>query len=262
MINVIIPAYNCSATLGRALASLVAQTDQRFEVIVVDDCSNEDITPIINDYANKLHILYFRNDHNIGCGMSRQVGIDNATQKFITFLDSDDVFMPYTVETFNSVIEANPNTEYLHSHFYKQALINGDPSLLLVSDGYTWCHGKLYNLDMIKKYNIRNSPSVRWADDSYFNSMCSELLQMSIIRIPTVLWIDNKNSVTRKPDEIRDKEKKKDFINAMIMSAKFVLQHKDSVTHLADTIDKITRTFSLDEEEIEKINQLLKYTWR
>ena len=39
MINVIIPAYNCSKTLGRTLASLVAQTDQNFEVIIIDDGS-------------------------------------------------------------------------------------------------------------------------------------------------------------------------------------------------------------------------------
>ena len=90
MINVIIPAYNCSKTLGRTLASLVAQTDQNFEVIIVDDCSTENIKNIIDDYNNKLKIIYISNEKNIGCGMSRQVGIDNATQKFITFLDSDD----------------------------------------------------------------------------------------------------------------------------------------------------------------------------
>ena len=97
MINVIIPAYNCRTTLGRTLSSLVAQTDPNFEVIVVDDCSTEDIKSIVDDYRDKLSIVYIRNERNLGCGMSRQVGIDNATQKFITFLDSDDMFMPYTV---------------------------------------------------------------------------------------------------------------------------------------------------------------------
>lgn len=50
MINIIIPAYNCSNTLGRTLASLVAQTDQNFEVIIVDDCSVENIYFIVEDY--------------------------------------------------------------------------------------------------------------------------------------------------------------------------------------------------------------------
>ena len=224
MINVIIPAYNCYSTLGRTLSSLVAQTDTNFEVIIVDDCSTEDIKSIVDDYTNKLNIIYIRNEQNLGCGMSRQVGIDNATQKFITFLDSDDMFMPYTIETFNSIIEAKPDTEYLHSYFYEQIVIYNNPAIYLWKDNYTACHGKLYNVELIKKYGIRNSPLVKWADDSFFNSMCSELMNMSIINVPTVLWTNNKNSIMRRQDVERDASVKEDFLNAMLLSAEFVLK--------------------------------------
>ena len=50
MIDIIIPAYNCSQTLNRTLGSLVAQTDSNFKVIIVDDCSTENIKPIIDRY--------------------------------------------------------------------------------------------------------------------------------------------------------------------------------------------------------------------
>ena len=236
MINVIIPAYNCRTTLGRTLSSLVAQTDPNFEVIVVDDCSIEDLKSIVDDYTNKLNIIYIRNEQNLGCGMSRQVGIDNATQKFITFLDSDDMFMPYTVETFNSIIEANPDTEYLHSYFYEQIVIDNNPAIYLWKDNYTACHGKLYNVELIKKYGIRNSPLVKWADDSFFNSMCSELMNMSIINVPTVLWTNNKNSIMRRQDVERDASVKEDFLNAMLLSAEFVLKQKGHIDHLQNTI--------------------------
>ena len=236
MINVIIPAYNCRTTLGRTLSSLVAQTDPNFEVIVVDDCSIEDLKSIVDDYTNKLNIIYIRNEQNLGCGMSRQVGIDNATQKFITFLDSDDMFMPYTVETFNSIIEANPDTEYLHSYFYEQIVIDNNPAIYLWKDNYTACHGKLYNVELIKKYGIRNSPLIKWADDSFFNSMCSELMNMSIINVPTVLWTNNKNSIMRRQDVERDASVKEDFLNAMLLSAEFVLKQKGHIDHLQNTI--------------------------
>ena len=262
MINVIIPAYNCRATLGRTLSSLVAQTDPNFEVIVVDDCSTEDLKSIVDDYTNKLNIIYIRNEQNLGCGMSRQVGIDNATQKFITFLDSDDMFMPYTIETFNSIIEANPDTEYLHSYFYEQIVIDNNPAIYLWKDNYTACHGKLYNVELIKKYGIRNSPLVKWADDSFFNSMCSELMNMSIINVPTVLWTNNKNSIMRRQDVERDVSVKEDFLNAMLLSAEFVLKQKGHIDHLQYTIERITKQFCLNEEEAEKVNKLLKYTRR
>lgn len=261
MVNVIIPAYNCRTTLGRTLASLVAQTDNDFEVIIVDDCSTEDIKTIIDDYNNKLKIIYIKNEKNLGCGMSRQVGIDNATQKFITFLDSDDMFMPYTIETFNSIIEANPETEYLHSCFYEQVVIEGNPVLFLRKDNYTACHGKLYNLELIKKFNIRNSPEVRWADDSFFNSMCSELLTMNVISVPTMLWCNNKNSVLRKENPERDALIKEDFLNAMIKSAEFVLEKKGRIDHLENTLKMITKKYtSLTKNEEDKVNKLLNYT--
>lgn len=259
MINVIIPAYNCHLTLERTLSSLVAQTDTSFEVIIVDDCSAEDIKSIVDDYTNKLNIIYIRNEQNLGCGMTRQVGIDNATQKFITFLDSDDMFMPYTVETFNSIIEANPDTEYLHSYFYEQIVIDNNPAIFLWKDNYTACHGKLYNVELIKKYGIRNSPLVKWADDSFFNSMCSELMNMSIISVPTVLWTNNKNSILRRQDTERDAVVKEDFLNAMVLSAEFVLKQKGHIDHLQNTIKDIVKQMSLNEKETEKLNTLLRY---
>lgn len=256
MINVIIPAYNCRKTLGRTLSSLVAQTDTNFEVIIVDDCSTENIKEIVDDYLYKLNIIYIRNDKNIGPGMSRQVGIDNATQKFITFLDSDDMFMPYAIETFNSIIDANPNLEYLHSYFYEQISIDDNPALYLFKDNYSACHGKLYNVDLIREYGIRNSPEVRWADDSFFNSICSELMNMSIISIPTVLWCYNKESVLHKNDEERDANIKEDFINAIFLSSAFVFDKKGRVDHLDQTIKCLFEKFCLSEEEKEKVNVL------
>lgn len=259
MINIIIPAYNCKSTLGRTLASLVAQTDTDFEVIIVDDCSTEDIKTIIDDYKSKLIITYIKNTENLGCGMSRQVGIDNATQKFITFLDSDDVFMPYTVETFNSIIKSNPNIEYLHTHFYEQVVIDDSPALFLWEDNYTACHGKLYNIELIRRHGIKNSPLVKYADDSFFNSMCSELMKMSVIKVPTVLWTNNRNSIMRRKDSKRDEAVKEDFLNAMLLSAKFVLEKKGRVDHLRSTIERIPKQLSLNDKEIAKLNELLTY---
>lgn len=257
MINVIIPAYNCRATLGKTLASLVAQTDTNFEAIVVDDCSTEDIKSIVDDYSNKLNIVYIRNEENLGAGMSRQVGIDNATQKFVTFLDSDDMLMPYAVETFNSVIVTNPDTEYLHTYFYEQITIDGAPALFIHENNYTAHHGKLYNVEVINRLGIKNSPLFRYAEDAYFNSMCGELMKMSIIKIPTMLWVNNKNSMIRKPDANREELSRRDFFNAMLLSAKFALEKKGYIDHLKYTITHLSEWLPLNEEEKARLNELL-----
>ena len=260
MIDVIIPAYNCAKTLGRTLGSLVAQTDPNFLVTIVDDCSTEDIKSIVDDYANKLNVSYIRNEKNLGCGMSRQVGIDNTTNKYFCFLDSDDVFMPYALETFNSSIKEKPNLELLHSYFYKKTVVDGTPALLLKKDGYTWCHGKLYNRELIAKFDIKNDPEVRWSDDSFFNSMCSELMVMDILPIPMMVWINNDESVTRRIDEYRDKNKVKDFLIAIEKSVRLVLQYKNEIEHLEHTVNMLKHDFVLDEEETVILENILNLT--
>lgn len=260
MISVIIPAYNCTATLGRTLASLAAQTDQNFSVIIVDDCSTENILPIVEDYSNKLHIKYIRKPENQGCGMARQTGIDNSTASHFTFLDADDVFMPYAVEAFNTFISANPQCEYVHSYFYEQNTTqDGRPAYLLHKNGFVWCHGKLYNAEAIKHWGIHNDPSVRWADDSHFNSMCSELLKMDIIPQPMMIWTNTKTSAMRKEDPFRDKTKVKDFLTAMLLSCEFVAQHKKHIEHVPVTVDNISPYVMPDTEEAEMLTKLRAY---
>ena len=260
MINIIIPAYNCTATLGRTLASLAAQTDPDFSVIIVDDCSTENILPIVEDYRNKLNMKYIRKSKNQGCGMARQTGIDNATASHFTFLDADDILMPYAVEVFNQHIKANPNAEYVHTHFYEQTVTqDGNPAYLLHTNGFVWCHGKLYSAEAVKRNGICNSPLIRWADDSYFNSMCSELLKMEIIPQPMAIWTNTATSAMRKRDPFRDREKVKDFLTAMLMSCEFVAQRKEHISHVPVTVERIAPYVMPGTEEAEMLERLRMY---
>lgn len=260
MIDVIIPAYNCSKTLGRTLASLTAQLDQNFKVIVVDDCSKEDICPIIDDYSTKLPIKYIRHEKNVGCGMSRQTGINNVTSSHFTFVDSDDVLMPYAIETFNASLKLNPQVELLHSHFYEQVLsVEGIPAYLLHKDGFNWCHGKVYSAEAVKRFNIQNDPDIIWADDSYFNSICCELLSMQSIAIPTYIWTNTQSSAMRKSDPIRKQRYYNDLLKALIKSCEFVSQYKQYIEHIPATISNISPHIKPGIEEAELLEELKKY---
>ena len=117
-IEIIIPAYNCKKTLHRTLYSLECQTDTNFSVHIIDDCSTEDLTSIINMHKS-LNIRFTRNEKNLGCGMTRQVGIDSTYADYIAFLDSDDVLMPYTVEVWRNQAMIDPSADLFHSYFYE-----------------------------------------------------------------------------------------------------------------------------------------------
>ena len=92
--------------------------------------------------------------------------------------------------------------------------------------------------------------------------MCSALMTMSVIGVPTVLWTNNKNSITRRDDIERDSAIKEDFLNAMLLSAEFVIKQKGRIDHLQNTIEDIIKQMSLNEKETEKLNALLTYIRR
>jgi hypothetical protein len=192
--------------------------------------------------------------------MTRQVGIDSTDADYIAFLDSDDVLMPYTVETWANMAISNPEYDIFHSYFYEQENINSNPALILHKDGFTWCHGKLYKTEFIRKWNIRNLPEVKYSDDSFFNSMCTELGSMGIIPMPLYIWINNSDSITRAKNSSYKIEKYFDFIHAMRLSIEFVYKNGvTSISHLPQTMSAINSYMDkFDDRCIDEYNMLLE----
>lgn len=110
--SIIIPAHNAEKEIERALKSISNQTYKDYEIIVIDDCSNDNTYSILNKYNN---ITVIRNDNNIKAGGSRNKGIEKATGEYIIFLDSDDYFAENnTLEKINNVIgNETPDIIYL-----------------------------------------------------------------------------------------------------------------------------------------------------
>lgn len=240
MIDVIIPAYNCCTTLPRTLHSLAAQLDKNFKVAVVDDHSTEDIKSVVDLFKDDLDITYLRNDTNIGCGMSRQTGLDNTSGEYVMFVDADDILMPDTIKLFNQCIKARPDIELFITMFLKESstAAMSDTFLYAPKDIGTWCHGKLYKREAINRFSIRNDPKFsRWADDSYFNAMCMELFRIKEIPNITYIWTYTATSATNN-DLTYDRPKNQIFLEAMLQAYTFVLQFTDSLCTIEPTVSE------------------------
>src|SRR6266576_3496761 len=90
-VSVVIPAYNAGAFLGEALDSVLSQTYQPLEVIVVDDGSDDETPQIVADYNGK--VTYLRRSRG-GPASARNTGVRAAKGDWIAFLDADDIWMP------------------------------------------------------------------------------------------------------------------------------------------------------------------------
>lgn len=89
-ISVIVPVYKAEAYLHRCVDSILAQTFQNFEVLLIDDGSPDNSGKICDEYAKKDSRVRVFHKENGGVCSARNVGLDNATGEYIAFVDSDD----------------------------------------------------------------------------------------------------------------------------------------------------------------------------
>lgn len=94
-ISIIVPVYNTSKYVSACLDSLLAQTWQDFELIAVNDGSSDRSLTILNEYARTDKRIKVIDQKNQGIGAVRNLGIQLASGKYITFIDSDDTIDPH-----------------------------------------------------------------------------------------------------------------------------------------------------------------------
>lgn len=108
LISIIIPVYNNEKWFERCIESVINQTYNNLEIIIINDCSTDNVEDIILKYK-KLdnRIIYIKNEENKGVGYSRNRGIEASNGNYIYFLDSDDYIEKDTIETLYNNIKQN-----------------------------------------------------------------------------------------------------------------------------------------------------------
>ena len=115
MISVIVPYKNAKRYIGRCLHSLADQ-DGDFEFIIVNDGSQDSGPDIAAAYAKKdARFVLMDNERGPGVSGARNTGLDHSAGEYITFLDSDDEFLPNAYKTLTSVLKRNANV-YQFNH--------------------------------------------------------------------------------------------------------------------------------------------------
>lgn len=108
-VSVIIPAYNAEATIRAALASVEAQTVRDFEVVVVDDASRDGTPRILaSEYAGRPGFRVLLNQANSGPAAGRNRATAEARGTWLAYLDGDDVWLPWRLETQLALADRHP----------------------------------------------------------------------------------------------------------------------------------------------------------
>jgi glycosyltransferase involved in cell wall biosynthesis len=121
LFSVIIPAFNRADLIGQTLDSVLNQRDfpaDQIEIIAVDDGSTDRTMDILADYSRRHGIRVFQ-QINQGPGAARNLGLQQASGQYTAYLDSDDVWFPWTARFYSDVITSHGNPAFLAGKEHK-----------------------------------------------------------------------------------------------------------------------------------------------
>lgn len=100
------PSYNTGKFIKKTIDSVIDQTYENWELIIVDDCSTDNTDDVVSTYTDS-RIQYFKNPKNSGAAISRNTALKKASGQWIAFLDSDDLWMPEKLQKQIEFMEKN-----------------------------------------------------------------------------------------------------------------------------------------------------------
>lgn len=112
LFSIVVPTFNRADFICDAVESLLAQPGDDFEVIVVDDGSTDDTLKRLESYQSRIHLV---TQPNSGPGVARNRGARLARGQFLAFMDSDDLWMPWTIATYQKILTRYNNVSFVTS---------------------------------------------------------------------------------------------------------------------------------------------------
>ncbi len=92
LVSVIMPTYNSEQYISQSIESVLSQSYQNFELIIVDDCSTDNTYSVLQKYLEDKRVFYIKTETNSGTAKARNIAIKQAKGKYLAFLDSDDIW--------------------------------------------------------------------------------------------------------------------------------------------------------------------------
>lgn len=124
-ISIIIPIYNVAPYINRCLQSIGAQSYQRIECILIDDCSTDNSMQIaeqyISNYNGNIVFNIIHHQQNNGLSAARNTGLNASTCDYVYFIDSDDAISPNCIELLISLAHKYPNADYIQGNLITEA---------------------------------------------------------------------------------------------------------------------------------------------
>ena len=154
LVSVIMPSWNTGKFIAESIQSVIDQTYENWELIIVDDCSTDNTDEVVAKFTDK-RIRYFKNEKNSGAALSRNRALREANGEWIAFLDSDDLWNPDKLE--HQINFMNKHGYTLSYTEYEKIDEESKPLNIYVSGPEKVNKHKMYNYDYIGQLTMMYS---------------------------------------------------------------------------------------------------------
>lgn len=201
--SIIIPAYNVQDYIDRALESVLKQTFNDYEIIIVDDCSTDNTYEKVKKYNN---IKLLKNEENKASGGARNTGLNYATGEYIVFLDADDYLHDEKVLEKLNMLIGNNDVDVVYMGFEfggnrNEVIIPTEETCTRLykagKDIYPNVWSKCWNREFLNRNNIRFVEKRYYEDILFVYNAVMKVENYLIADFPVHTYISGrKNSMT------------------------------------------------------------------
>lgn len=220
--SIIIPVYNAEKYISRCVDSILEQKYKDYEVLLLDDQSDDGSVALCMNYSNKYINIHTHKLIHCGASQARNYGIERAKGKYIVFVDADDYLQEeMLLKIYSDICEQEPDVCYMGKHYVnldskkeinsiirKEKLFDGNSvtqekfwDRIVASKsgipGSMWL--VVVNREFLVRKEIKINPKYIWSEDSDFSyKIITNATKISICDYPGYVWcIDNVNSVSK-----------------------------------------------------------------
>ncbi len=209
-LSIVLPVWNTEKYLTKCLQSIFNNSFKDFELIIINNASEDNSEKLILEFKEKYpeKVIYIKRDHN-DISEARNDGIEKATGKYITFIDSDDYIEPNMFKTMINKIESDnfdivacdsrlvyetsSDTRVVYSG-YTEDLYHKNKIRETMTIFYPVMWNKIYKTEIVKK--VKFTSGVWYEDMEYLLKLYPHIDTIGVVKEPLYNYLQRKNSIT------------------------------------------------------------------
>lgn len=233
LISIILPTFNRASFIKKAIDSILHQTHEDFELIIVDDGSMDDTRELVNKYKDpRVRYFWKKNEER---NFARNFGIDKAKGRYITFLDSDDYLYPNHFSEAEKIINRNSSPIIIHLGYEIKnkdgetiKIINDfqKPTDYLLRHNYLSCNAIFIRKDVIQQFKFIQSKSAILGEDHYVWLRILARYELLSSKAVTSVVLEHNSRSLREIDVNKLVVGTQEIINSLRKDQVFLEKHK------------------------------------